>query len=75
MLPDKVKVFCKILSCIFIVNVIDGFDMPVEVIIDDKNIHLFPNTEFKKTAIKNLYLNVDDDYYIFTKDLKIIVDK
>ncbi len=56
-------------------NVIDGFDMPVEVIIDDKNIHLFPNTEFKKTAIKNLYINVDDDYYIFTKDLKIIVDK
>ncbi|MFL2620724.1 MAG: M1 family metallopeptidase [Flavobacteriaceae bacterium] len=56
-------------------NVIDGFDMPVEVIIDDKNIYLFPNTEFKKTAIKNLYINVDDDYYIFTKDLKIIVDK
>ena len=56
-------------------NVIDGFDMPVEVIIDDKNIHLFPNTEFKKTAIKNLFINVDDDYYIFTKDLKIIVDK
>lgn len=55
-------------------NVIDGFDMPIEVIIDKKNIIIKPSTEFKKIPIKNLYINVDDDYYIFTKDLKIITD-
>ena len=55
-------------------NVIDGFNMPIEVIIDGKNTVLYSITEFKKIPIKNLYINVDDDYYVFTKDLKIIVD-
>ena len=55
-------------------NVIDGFDMPVEVIIDGKNMQLYPTSEFKKIPIKNLYINVDDDYYVFIKDLKIIID-
>ena len=53
---------------------IDGFDMPVEIIIDDKNTKLYPSSEFKKTPIENLYINVDDDYYIFKKDLKIVID-
>ena len=55
-------------------NVIDGFDMPVEIIIDGKNKLLYPTSEFKKTSINNLYINVDNDYYIFTKDLKVIID-
>ncbi len=55
-------------------NVIDGFNMPIEVIIDGKNTVLYPTSEFKKTPIKNLYINVDDDYYIFKKDLKIVID-
>ena len=55
-------------------NVIDGFDMPIEVIIDGKNTIIKPSTEFKKTTIQNLFINVDDDYYIFTKDLKIITN-
>ena len=46
----------------------------LEVIIDGKNTVLYPTLEFKKVPIKNLYINVDDDYYIFTKDLKIIID-
>ena len=56
-------------------NVIDGFNMPVEVIIDGENKVLKPSSEFKKTNIKNLYINVDDDYYVFTKDLNITVNK
>ncbi|GIR20975.1 MAG: hypothetical protein CM15mP36_01820 [Flavobacteriales bacterium] len=35
-------------------DVIDGFDMPVEVIIDGKNTVLYPTSEFKKLPIKNL---------------------
>ena len=55
-------------------NVIDGFDMPIEVIIDGKNTVINPSTEFKKIPIKNLFINVDDDYYVFKRDLKIIID-
>ena len=55
-------------------NVIDGFDMPLEVIIDGENTKLYPSLEFKQVPIKNLYINVDDDYYIFKKDLKIVID-
>ena len=55
-------------------NVIDGFDMPIEVIIDGKNTIINPSTEFKKIPIQNLFINVDDDYYVFKKDLKIIID-
>ena len=55
-------------------NVIDGFDMPLEVIIDGKNMELYPISEFKQIPIKNLYIIVDEDYYVFTKDLKIIID-
>ena len=53
-------------------DVIDGFDMPIEVIIDGENKVLNPTTEFKNIPIKNLYINVDNNYYIYTKDLKII---
>jgi aminopeptidase N len=55
-------------------NVIDGFDMPLEVIIDGENTLLYPTLEFKQVPIKGLYINVDDDYYIFKKDLKIVID-
>ena len=55
-------------------NVIDGFDMPIEIIIYGENTLLYPTLEFKKIPIKNLYINVDDDYYIFKKDLKIVID-
>ena len=52
-------------------NVIDGFNMPIEAEIDGVNKFLFPSKEFKTFKMKNSYINVDDDYYIFTKDLKI----
>ena len=52
-------------------NVIDGFNMPIEAEIDGVNQFLFPSKEFKTFKMKNSYINVDDDYYIFTKDLKI----
>ena len=48
--------------------------MPLEVIIDGENTQLYPTLEFKQVPIKNLYINVDDDYYIFKKDLKIVID-
>ena len=55
-------------------DVIDGFDMPLEVIIDGENKVLNPTTEFQYIPIKNLFINVDNDYYVYTKDLKVIID-
>ena len=55
-------------------DVIDGFDMPVEVIIDGENKVLNPTSEFKNIPIKNLNINVNNNYYVYTKDLKIIID-
>ena len=55
-------------------DVIDGFDMPLEVIVDGKNHLLKPSIEFKKMKINNLYINVDNDYYVFTKDLNIVIN-
>ena len=52
-------------------NVIDGYNMPIEAEIDGVNNFLFPSKEFKTFKMKNSYINVDDDYYIITKDLKI----
>ena len=55
-------------------NVIDGFDMPVEVKIDGKNQALYPSTKFKKMKIKNLFINVDKDYYVYSRDLKLVIN-
>ena len=55
-------------------NVIDGFDMPIEVKIDGKNHILYPSTEFKKMKIKNLFINVDKDYYVYSRDLKLVIN-
>ncbi len=55
-------------------DVIDGFDMPIEVIIDGENKVLNPTSEFKNIPIKNLNINVNNNYYVYTKDLKIIID-
>ena len=55
-------------------DVIQGFNMPIEVEIDGKNRILTPTTEFQKTPINNLHINIDDDYYVYSKDLKIITD-
>ncbi len=54
-------------------DVIEGFDMPIEVKIDGKNQILYPSTEFKKMKIKNLFINIDKDYYVFNRDLKVVV--
>ena len=47
--------------------------MPIEVIIDGKNQLLYPTNKFKKVKINNLFINVDDDYYVFTKDMRITI--
>ena len=55
-------------------DVVEGFDMPIEVKIDGETKLLQPTNKFQKLKIKNLYVNVDKDYYVFSKDLKLVVE-
>ena len=55
-------------------DVIEGFDMPIEVKIDGETKLLQPTNKFQKLKIKNLYLNVDKDYYVYSKDLKVVIE-
>ena len=54
-------------------DVIEGFDMPIEVKIDGETKLLQPTNKFQKLKIKNLFVNVDKDYYVYSKDLKVVV--
>ncbi len=55
-------------------DVIEGFDMLIEVKIDGETKLLQPTNKFQKLKIKNLYVNVDKDYYVYSKDLKVVVE-
>ena len=55
-------------------DVINGFNMPLKVKIDGNNKILYPTTKWKYLPINNLFINIDDDYYVFSKDLKIVVN-
>ena len=55
-------------------DVIEGFDMPIEVKIDGETKLLQPTNKFQNLKIKNLYVNVDKDYYVYSKDLKVVVE-
>ncbi|WP_353779439.1 M1 family aminopeptidase [Winogradskyella sp. 3972H.M.0a.05] len=50
-------------------NIIDKFDMPVQVIIDGKSDWLFPNAEWKTKSIKTESFEVDRDFYVNSKKL------
>lgn len=48
-------------------NIVDDFDMPIEVEIDGKTEWLFPNSEWKTKTIKNTDFKIDRDYYVYSK--------
>ena len=51
------------------VDIVDDFDMPIEVKIDGKTEWIFPNSEWKVIAVKGSTLKVDRDYYIYSKQI------
>ncbi|MDG2173332.1 MAG: M1 family metallopeptidase [Flavobacteriaceae bacterium] len=53
-------------------NTIDGFNMPIEVTIDDVKQLIYPENTWKETAIKEEFIKIDRDYYVFSKDLRIV---
>jgi hypothetical protein len=46
--------------------------MPIEVSIDNNHQWLYPKNSWKETAIKQEFIQIDRDYYVFTKDLRIV---
>ena len=52
-------------------NIVDGFDMPIQVIVDEKEEWLFPKADWKTVPLKseNASLEVDPDFYIYSKEI------
>ena len=53
-------------------NTIDGFNMPIEVTIDDVKQLIYPENTWKETTIKQEFIKIDRDYYVYNKDLRIV---
>ena len=53
-------------------DTIDGFNMPIEVTIDNNKTWIYPENSWKEIASKKEFIEIDRDYYIFSKDLRII---
>ena len=49
------------------VDIVEDFDMPIEVKIGDKKEWLFPNSEWQTKAVESSDFMVDRDYYIYSK--------
>ena len=50
-------------------NIVDGFDMPIQVNIDDKEQWIFPKKDWKTTAIKSDAFKIDRDFYVLAKKM------
>ncbi len=51
------------------VNIVDGFDMPIEVEIDGKTKWIFPSSEWKSIPYQGKTFEVDRDYYVYAKQV------
>ena len=51
---------------------IDGFDMPIEIIVDDNKKWIYPVNSWKKITSEKEYIEIDRDYYVYSKDLRIV---
>jgi len=50
-------------------EIVDKFDMPIQVTIDEKEQWLFPNAEWKTMPIEGTSIEVDPDFYVEVKKL------
>ncbi|WP_179345689.1 M1 family metallopeptidase [Winogradskyella ursingii] len=51
------------------INIVEGFDMPIQIEIDEKNEWLFPKAKWQTKAIDADDIEIDMDFYIDTKQL------
>ena len=50
-------------------NIVEGFDMPIQISIDNQEQWLFPKAEWKTMAVKTEVVHIDPDFYINVKQL------
>ncbi len=48
-------------------NVVDGFEMPIEIIIDEKSERIYPSSQWKEINLNSNDFSFDKNYYIYTK--------
>ncbi|WP_370391377.1 M1 family metallopeptidase [uncultured Winogradskyella sp.] len=51
------------------VDIVEGFDMPIEIVIDGKSQWIFPNSSWQSMPYSGSTFKVDEDYYIYSKQL------
>ena len=51
------------------INVVENFDMPIQINVDDKQEWLFPSAEWKTIEIKSDSIEIDPDFYVFSEEL------
>ena len=51
------------------INIVDNFDMPIQVILDDKEQWIFPKAKWKTQPIQSQSIIIDKDFYIKTSKL------
>jgi aminopeptidase N len=50
-------------------NVVDGFDMPIEIVSNNETQWLYPTENWQTTTVDFSKITIDKDYYISTKNL------
>lgn len=50
-------------------EVVEGFDMPIEIIVEQKNIMLYPTKSWKKISIESNELEINRNYYVNKKEI------
>ena len=51
-------------------NVVENFEMPIEIEVNQKTLWLYPTADWQKKEINVSKINIDRDYYINHKQLK-----
>ena len=50
-------------------DIVEGFDMPVQIIVDGNEKWIFPTSEWKKEKVRGSEIKIDKDFYIDTKKI------
>ena len=50
-------------------EIVEGFDMPIQIEINGKSEWLFPSSQWKIKTVNSADIKVDRDYYIYTKQI------
>ena len=53
------------------INIVEGFDMPIQVIINDEDMWLFPKADWQTMNLesKQSTIKIDPDFYIYSQKI------